>query len=34
MTVTAQLDLAIFDAADIARVGSFYAELTGWDVVL
>ena len=33
MTVTAQLDLAIFDAADIARVGSFYAELTGWDVV-
>ena len=33
MTVTAQLDLAIFDAADIERVGSFYAELTGWEVV-
>lgn len=33
MTVTASLDLAIFDAADIARVGSFYAELAGWDVV-
>ena len=33
MTVTARLDLAIFDAADIAEVGSFYAELTGWDVV-
>jgi catechol 2,3-dioxygenase-like lactoylglutathione lyase family enzyme len=33
MTVTARLDLAIFDAADIAKVGSFYAELTGWEVV-
>ena len=33
MTVTARLDLAIFDAADIERVGSFYAELAGWDVV-
>jgi catechol-2,3-dioxygenase len=33
MTVTASLDLAIFDAADIAAVGSFYAELTGWAVV-
>ena len=33
MTVTARLDLAIFDAADIDRVGSFYAELTGWEVV-
>ncbi|HET9139795.1 VOC family protein [Actinophytocola sp.] len=33
MTVTAALDLAIFDAADIDKVGSFYAELTGWDVV-
>jgi catechol-2,3-dioxygenase len=33
MTVTARLDLAIFDAADIDRVGSFYAELTGWQVV-
>ena len=32
MTVTARLDLAIFDAADIERVGSFYAELTRWDV--
>jgi catechol 2,3-dioxygenase-like lactoylglutathione lyase family enzyme len=33
MTVTARLDLAIFDAADIDKVGSFYAALTGWDVV-
>jgi catechol 2,3-dioxygenase-like lactoylglutathione lyase family enzyme len=33
MTVRARLDLAIFDAADIDKVGSFYAELTGWDVV-
>lgn len=33
MTVTASPDLAIFDAADIAKVGSFYAELTGWEVV-
>ena len=33
MTVTAHLDLAIFDAADIEKVGSFYAALTGWDVV-
>jgi catechol 2,3-dioxygenase-like lactoylglutathione lyase family enzyme len=33
MTVTARLDLAIFDAVDINKVGSFYAELTGWDVV-
>lgn len=33
MTVTARLDLAIFDAADIAKVGSFYAELAGWEVV-
>lgn len=33
MNVTARLDLAIFDAADIETVGSFYAGLTGWDVV-
>ena len=33
MTETASLDLAIFDAADIDRVGRFYAELTGWDIV-
>lgn len=31
--MTAHLDLAIFDAADIVKVGSFYAALTGWDVV-
>jgi catechol 2,3-dioxygenase-like lactoylglutathione lyase family enzyme len=30
--MTARLDLAIFDAADIDKVGSFYVELTGWDV--
>jgi predicted enzyme related to lactoylglutathione lyase len=33
MTATAQLDLAIFDAPDIDKVGRFYAELTGWDIV-
>jgi predicted enzyme related to lactoylglutathione lyase len=33
MTVQAHFDLAIFDAADIDEVGSFYAELTGWKVV-
>jgi len=33
MTATARLDLAIFDAPDIGRVGSFYAGLAGWDVV-
>lgn len=33
MPTTARLDLAIFDAADIDRVGSFYAALTGWEVV-
>jgi predicted enzyme related to lactoylglutathione lyase len=33
MTQVAILDIVIFDAADIDRVGSFYAELTGWDVV-
>ncbi len=31
--MTAHLDLAILDAADIEKVGSFYAALTGWDVV-
>src|SRR5215475_1858270 len=33
MTVTARLDLAVFDAADIDKVGSFYAGMTGWEVV-
>ena len=33
MTETGRLDLAFFDAADIFKVGSFYAALTGWDVV-
>src|SRR3954447_16953267 len=33
MTQVAILDIVIFDAADIDRVGSFYAELTGWHVV-
>jgi hypothetical protein len=33
MTVTARLDLAIFDVPGIATVGSFSAELTRWDVV-
>jgi predicted enzyme related to lactoylglutathione lyase len=30
MTVT--LDLVVFDAADIERVGGFYTDLTGWEV--
>lgn len=30
--MTARLDLAIFDAADITAVGTFYAALTGWEV--
>jgi len=29
----ARLDVAIFDAPEIDKVGSFYAELTGWKVV-
>jgi predicted enzyme related to lactoylglutathione lyase len=33
MTQIAVLDIAIFDAADIEKVGSFYAALAGWDVV-
>ena len=33
MTVEARLDLAIFDAIDIDKVGRFYAELTGWEIV-
>ncbi len=32
MTVTGHLELAAFDAADIAEVASFYTELTGWQV--
>jgi hypothetical protein len=27
--VTVTLDLVVFDAADIERVGGFYADLTG-----
>jgi catechol 2,3-dioxygenase-like lactoylglutathione lyase family enzyme len=33
MSLKSRLDLAIFDAADIDLVSSFYAALTGWDVV-
>jgi catechol 2,3-dioxygenase-like lactoylglutathione lyase family enzyme len=33
MTQVAVLDIAIFDAPDIEKEGSFYAELTGWEVV-
>jgi catechol-2,3-dioxygenase len=32
MTVTGRLELAAFDARDIARVASFYAELTGGEI--
>jgi catechol-2,3-dioxygenase len=33
MTVTGRLELAAFDAADIEKVASFYAELAGWEIV-
>jgi catechol-2,3-dioxygenase len=33
MTVTGHLGAVAFDAADIERLASFYAELTGWEVV-
>jgi catechol 2,3-dioxygenase-like lactoylglutathione lyase family enzyme len=33
MTVTGRLELAAFDAADIEKVASFYAELGGWEIV-
>ena len=32
MTVTGRLELAAFDAADIDRLATFYAELTGWKI--
>ena len=32
MTVTGRLEVAAFDAADIEKLASFYAELTGWKV--
>lgn len=32
MTVTGRLELAAFDAADIDKLASFYAELTGWGI--
>jgi predicted enzyme related to lactoylglutathione lyase len=33
MTVTGRLELVAFDAPDIERLASFYAELAGWQVV-
>jgi catechol 2,3-dioxygenase-like lactoylglutathione lyase family enzyme len=33
MTVTGRLELVAFDAPDIERLASFYAELTGWQIV-
>jgi catechol 2,3-dioxygenase-like lactoylglutathione lyase family enzyme len=33
MTVTGRLELVAFDARDIEKVASFYAELAGWQVV-
>jgi catechol 2,3-dioxygenase-like lactoylglutathione lyase family enzyme len=33
MTVTGRLEAVALDARDIERLASFYAELTGWDVV-
>ena len=31
MTVTARLGTVVFDVADLDRVASFYADLTGWE---
>jgi catechol-2,3-dioxygenase len=33
MTVTGHLELAALDARDIKQLASFYAELTGWEIV-
>jgi catechol-2,3-dioxygenase len=33
MTTTGRLELAAFDAADIDTLATFYANLTGWEVV-
>jgi catechol 2,3-dioxygenase-like lactoylglutathione lyase family enzyme len=33
MTVTGRLELVALDAPDIDTLASFYAELTGWDIV-
>ncbi|MEU4227566.1 VOC family protein [Nonomuraea sp. NPDC026600] len=33
MTVTGRLEIFALDAPDIQRLASFYAELTGWEVV-
>jgi predicted enzyme related to lactoylglutathione lyase len=33
MTKTGQLELVAIDAPDIERLASFYAELTGWEVI-
>jgi predicted enzyme related to lactoylglutathione lyase len=33
MTVTGRLELAAFDARDIDTLASFYAALTGWEIV-
>lgn len=33
MTVTGRLELVAIDAADIERLASFYAQLTGWTIV-
>ncbi len=33
MTVTGRLELAALDARDITSLASFYAELTGWQIV-
>jgi catechol-2,3-dioxygenase len=33
MTVTGRLELVAFDAPDIERLASFYAELAGWEII-
>ncbi|MGH3662737.1 MAG: VOC family protein, partial [Micromonosporaceae bacterium] len=33
MTVTGHLGSVAFDARDIKKLASFYAELTGWEIV-
>jgi catechol-2,3-dioxygenase len=33
MTVTGRLELVAFDAPDIEKLASFYAELAGWEII-
>jgi catechol 2,3-dioxygenase-like lactoylglutathione lyase family enzyme len=33
MTVTGRLELVAFDAPDLEKIASFYAELAGWEII-